>query len=571
MKLWVSAWFLLAAAPAWGTGWAALEGGRFTIWSSAPEPEARRALAGLEEMADGMEALWGPLPEHAPALRAYLFADLAGLRSMGAQGYSKGFFQSGPDYDAIAAAAGEAESIRALRHEYVHRVLHRTARRLPQWLEEGLAELYSTLSRDRAHWLAGQPIRSHIEFLRRARWVDFAALERMHLDEGLWFRADGVMLYYGQSWALAHYLAIASPRASRFQAFLDRLMLGEDAASALEAEYQMRPQDILREARARIEQGRFAVQRIAAAATAPRPAARWRPLDETEAAIPLAELAAATGHRPEDQQFLDALRKAAKGSPRARVRLGVLALRRGDKNAAEAEFRSAVQANVEEPVAWFELAMLIRDRQGPASEVRRLLERTVELNPAHGEALYLLAMDEHRAGRTAAAVALLERAARALPRQFAFREALARVYAGLGRAAEAREQAVAAQAAARTADERSMAEGLLRELDRAAAPRISGERKPEVTIPRGWLEPRRDGEVQGVLTHVHCGDPVVFEVLTANGPRRFRARPASLMVSGRAQEEPFSCGGQTARPRVAARFRSPDWLVQLVFLDPSGN
>jgi tetratricopeptide (TPR) repeat protein len=571
MKVRVSAWFLLAAAPAWGTGWAALEGGRFTIWTSAPEPETRRALTGLEEMADGMEALWGPLPEHAPPLRVYLFADLAGLRSMGAQGFSKGFFQSGPDYDAIAAAAGEADSIRALRHEYVHRVLHRTARRLPQWLEEGLAELYSTLSRDRAHWLAGLPIRSHIEFLRRARWVDFAALERMHLDEGLWFSADGVMLYYGQSWALAHYLAIASPRAARFQAFLDRLMLGEDASAALEAEYQMRPQDILREARARIEQGRFAVQRIEATAAAARPAARWRPLDETEAAIPLAELAAATGHRPEDQQFLDALRKAAKGSPRARVRLGVLALRRGDKSAAEAEFRAAVNANVEEPAAWFELAMLIRDRQGPASEVRRLLERTVELNPAHGEALYLLAMDEHRAGRTAAAVALLERAARALPRQFAFREALARVYAGLGRAAAAREQAVAARAAARTGNERAMAEGLLRELDQAAAPRISGERKPEVTIPRGWLEPRRDGEVQGVLTHVHCGDPVVFDVLTAEGQRRFRARPASLMVSGRPQDAPFSCGGQTARPRIAARSRLPDWLVQLVFLDPSGN
>lgn len=564
-------WFLLAVTPVFASGWGALEGSRFTIWTSDSEPEARRALAGLEEMADGMEALWGPLPAHAPPLRVYLFGDLAGLRSMGAQGYSKGFFQSGPDYDAIAAAAGEADSIRALRHEYVHRVLHRTARRLPQWLEEGLAELYSTLSRDRAHWFAGQPIPSHIEFLRRARWVDFAALERMHLDEGLWFRADGVMLYYGQSWALAHYLAIASPRAAHFQAFLDRLMRGEEAAAALEAEYRMRPQDLLREARARVQQGRFAVQRIEAPAPAPRTEARWRPLDEAEAAIPLAELAAATGYRPEDQLFLDALRKAAKGSPRARVRLGVLALRRGDKSAAEAEFRAAVNANVEEPAAWFELAMLIRDRQGPASEVRRLLERTVELNPAHGEALYLLAMDEHRAGRTGVAVALLERAARALPRQFAFREALARVYAGLGRAHEAREQAVAAQAAARTADERAMAKGLLRELDQAAAPRISSQRKPEVTTPRGWLEPARDGEVQGVLTHVHCGDPVVFEVLTAEGSRRFRAQPARLMVSGRPQDAPFSCGEQTARPRVAARFRSPDRLVQLVFLDPSGN
>ncbi|MBE7543847.1 MAG: hypothetical protein HS123_15940 [Solibacteraceae bacterium] len=254
-------WFLLAVAPVFASGWGALEGSRFTIWTSDSEPEARRALAGLEEMADGMAALWGPLPAHAPPLRVYLFGDLAGLRSMGAQGYSKGFFQSGPDYDAIAAAAGEADSIRALRHEYVHRVLHRTARRLPQWLEEGLAELYSTLSRDRAHWFAGQPIPSHIEFLRRARWVDFAALERMHLDEGLWFRADGVMLYYGQSWALAHYLAIASPRAAHFQAFLDRLMRGRkrppprgripDAASGSSAR-SPRPR----------QQGRFAVQRI---------------------------------------------------------------------------------------------------------------------------------------------------------------------------------------------------------------------------------------------------------------------------------------------------------------------
>ena len=131
----------------------------------------------------------------------------------------------------------------------------------------------------------------------------------------------------------------------------------------------------------------------------------------------------------------------------------------------------------------------------------------------------------------------------------------------------ARSQALAARSAARTRDEIAMAEGLLRELDQAAA--APTPRKPEVTIPSGWLEPKHDGAVRGILARVHCSNPVVFEIETPTGPRRFQANPARLLVSGRPQNEPFRCGEQPQKSPVEARYQNPARLVQLVFLPPA--
>lgn len=568
----VRAWLLFACltmAPAWGAGWALLEGGRMPVLTDASEAEARRVLAALEEMAQAMEALYGALPEEPVPVRVYLIRDAALLRRLGTQIYGKGFFQSGPDFDTIAVLAGDPDTVRSARHEYVHRALHRTARRLPAWLEEGLAEYYSVLGREGGRWLAGRPIETHVQFLRAAEWARFEQLERMHQDQSLWDRSAAVNLYYGQSWALTHYLAAGSPRADRFEALLRRLMEGEPAVAAMREEYGESPDRLLQSARRALESGRLRTRLLAAAPAATTGGVpRWRALGEDEASAALAELALARTNLAADDEWIERLARAARGSPRGQVRMAMLALRRNDRPEAERLLRAATREDVREPAAWFELAMLVRDREGATPEVRRLLEKTVALNPGHAEAWYLLAMDEQRAGRTGEAARLLERSVAALPRQFLFREALARVYAELGRAGEARAEALAARAAAANANERAMADGLLRELEQAARAAPAPEGKPEVTIPRGWLEPRRDGEVRGALVRVECGQTIFFEVQTGEGLRRLRANPARLMVTGRPQNTTFQCGPQPDRPLVTARFQSPDLLVQLLFADP---
>jgi Flp pilus assembly protein TadD len=561
----LAGWLAAGTPAAWASGWGVLEGGGFIVYTDAGEAEARRVAAGLAEMAEAMEAVWGPLPEFAPPARVYVFEDMAGLRAMGARGFSKGFYQSGPDFDVIAVLGGEADTVRSARHEYVHRVLHRTSRRVPAWMEEGLAEMYSTLVRDGERWLVGMPVASHVEALRRIAWVELDELARMPEDPRTWDRAEGVMRYYGQSWAVVHFLAVGP---ERFVGLLKRLQAGEEVEAALKEEFGMGGAAVIAEARARVMSGRMVVRRLeAGAGRRSSPVGKWRTVGEEEMGMALAELSVATGQRASGEEYLRTLRRAAQGSARAKVGVGLLALRKGAKSEAEAQFREAVAEGVEEPAAWFELAMLVRDREGGTPEVRRVLERAVELNPAHGEALYLLAMEEQKAGRGEEAAGLLERAVTALPRQFVFREALARVYAELGRGREARAQADAALVAARTGNEREMAEGLLKELEAAARPVALDGKKPEVTVPRGWLEPERDGEVRGVLVRVECANPVVFEVDTGDGVRRFHANPARLMVTGRPQETVFQCGEQKERARVAARYRGADLLVQLVFLE----
>lgn len=549
--------------PAWGV----LEGEHLSIYAETGEAEARQAAEALHDMEAGMAALWGPIPSQAPPLRVYLFRNLDGLRSMGARGFSRGFFQSGPDSDFIAVLGAGDDTLRSLRHEFVHRVLYRTSRRVPGWIEEGLAELYSTLTRTRDGWQVGLPIESHVDALRLLDWAALPQLAQMGDDDETWNRAGGVMRYYGQSWAIVHLLAVGSERASRFPALLDRLRNGESLAAALQSEFALSPDALLREARARILSGRLPARLSPGPAPPPATPASWRTLPHEDVAAFMADLAIATGSRAADDRWLRELQRAGRTSPKSRIRLGILALRQGRKTEAEAHLRAAIDRQTTEPAAWFELAMLVRERDSASPEVRRLLEQTLQLNSGHPEALYLLAMEEQRTGHPDRARALLERARAVLPRQFSFREALARLYWDAGLRDQAQAEAQAALTAARNPDERSMAIGLLDEFRRAATRPSAATPKPEVTVPRGWLEPRRDGEIEGSLVRVECGNPVMFEFDTESGLRRFRANPARLMISGRPQDQPFSCGEQSAKPRVKARFRNQDLLVQIVFLD----
>lgn len=99
-------------------------------------------------------------------------------------------------------------------HEYAHLMVANLPLDLPAWLNEGLAEFYSTLQVTRGGRAAelGRPIHHHLQLLRRNSLL---SLEQLLAWEGAFDEErERRSMYYAQSWALVHMLVTAEPSRS---------------------------------------------------------------------------------------------------------------------------------------------------------------------------------------------------------------------------------------------------------------------------------------------------------------------------------------------------------------------
>jgi hypothetical protein len=97
-----------------------------------------------------------------------------------------------------------------IQHEYVHFLLrNRGGRGYPSWLDEGTAELLSTLELDGAVFNLGKPPRLAIRRLGSSRWLDYSTILALRDPREL----EGVqrVMFYNQSWLLLHYLKWGMP------------------------------------------------------------------------------------------------------------------------------------------------------------------------------------------------------------------------------------------------------------------------------------------------------------------------------------------------------------------------
>jgi tetratricopeptide (TPR) repeat protein len=95
-------------------------------------------------------------------------------------------------------------------HEYIHYVLSTNQPELPLWMNEGLAELYSTFDVEDGVASIGYPIGNHLIWLRNNPLIPLADLISMDRDSPDYNEGHRRGVFYAQSWALTHMLVMGS-------------------------------------------------------------------------------------------------------------------------------------------------------------------------------------------------------------------------------------------------------------------------------------------------------------------------------------------------------------------------
>lgn len=540
---------LLAAVPA-AAAWLRLASANFELLTDAGEKQGREALVRLERIRSVFGGAAGAKPVPLP-VRVFVFKSERAFRAFRPSESTTGFFQGGPERNYIAMHGANGEAFRVIHHEYVHMVLNHSAASLPQWFEEGLAEFYSTIDKRGENVVIGAPVENHIRTLLVTPWIGAAEFGAINKRSPLYNERDTAGLFYAQSWAMVHMLNMSPPYRRVLPRFAELLEKGYPPPLAFEEAFHVSWENAVADCKSYVQARRFTVAQVFHGADAPVEI-EVAPMPNSDAALAQVELLLALGRDEPAEKMIAELRKSdGLDSADGLLAQGLLALHRKKNTEAEDLLAQARAKGSRRSEAWFESAMLARERGAPREQVRELLRETVGRNPKHAEAQFLLGLMESQDGRVRDAIGPLEEAVKILPRQPYFWHALALAYHQLRRTDDARLAARRAAESAVTQEQLEMARAALRMVGEApASPARSARPKQDVIVPPAWTNRQGDSLVTGVLEHIDCmGTSARFQI-RVNGQRMmlFVDKPGEVLLkTASAVTFDFACG--TQRPR----------------------
>jgi tetratricopeptide (TPR) repeat protein len=405
-----------------GSGWIGIDTGHFELFSDGSERQAQRLAGDLEAFHLFLSELLevpgaaSPLPTS-----VYLFdTEESFRRALEIERHTDhatiGVFMQGVDSNVMALTTSSSrDSNDVLYHEYVHYLVRSTMALAPRWLNEGLAEFFSTFERNGDTAIVGRPIPAHQQWLVGNRVISTGNLLT---GIGVGIRDTRRGTFYAQSWALVHYLLVSGVETrAQLIAYLERTRRGENASDAFVAAFGMTPQKMDAALWGYVKKGRFGFYRIPSRVE--DLTLESRSLSEAETEVRLGRMQLhrrSLGIEAAAAHFERALSLAPE-DPQALAGLGVVAEIGGRSEEARELYARAIAARPDDPWPWLlhgksELQRLPRELRfsvaGPMAErlaaVRSSLGEAIRLEPDHGPAFaalgqsYLLELDRAGSG-----------------------------------------------------------------------------------------------------------------------------------------------------------------------------
>ena len=227
--------FLAIAAPA-SAAWRRIDTPNFIIVGDVSARELRATAAKFEGFHEALRRVLPSSTTTAPVPTVVVvFPNDAAFMPFKPQYQGKpregvaGYAAAGRDVNYIAMLSTGEAGERVIFHEYAHMILANAVARVPLWLNEGLAEFYSTfaLMNDGRRAQIGRPIEEHLLLLNGSLHVALADLLKVDHSSPLYNEGNRASDFYAESWALTHMLLNGQPsRVNELTEYLRRVSAG---------------------------------------------------------------------------------------------------------------------------------------------------------------------------------------------------------------------------------------------------------------------------------------------------------------------------------------------------------
>ncbi len=431
MKFPASVWVVLvlwvgmaraAEMPGLDDKWKRYESPNFELFSHVSDGQSRELLRTLELLRATFAELIEAKEQRPNPLTIYYFKNereflpyvSAPLRSAER---TAGYYLERPDRSVIVLSPAwtSEDARRLIMHEFVHYLMSVTGDRPGPWYGEGVAEFLSTIDERKDHLIMGQPIVEHVAALRGKALMPMQELFAVSHGSPSYNESRRIGLFYAQSWALVHYWYCGrSKRATgnekgRNEFFhYARNPEGDprDPVALFEESLGMDYGQMQRELSRYVETGRYAMFKLPMPQIAAANSYAMRAVARPEMALHLASLDLRVNRAATSKLALLEELTRNPGDTRALEILGTEAWADGAEHEARERWMQAIAAGTENHAIYHEVAAMEArrwfDRLDPyfrlpnerATELRTLLQRSIERVPGQAQAYEILAWVE---------------------------------------------------------------------------------------------------------------------------------------------------------------------------------
>ncbi len=291
------------------------------------------------------------------------------------------------------------ESTRIIYHEYTHLLLRNAVRGLPLWLNEGLAEYYSSyrmIERGRAA-IVGHASVEHLRLLRE-RHVSVAELLAVDRSSPMYNEGLRQSIFYAESWAITHYLMLVRPNGrAAIDRYLTEIAAGRPSIEAFTTAFGASPADFDKELLVYVRRLTFPAMQFdfAEKLTVERPS-DGRPLTPAEVDAWTGDAQRRVGRKDEGAPRVEHAAAAEPNSASVQMALGLLRLSQYEPVEAIGAFSRASALAPDDFMIQYVSGMSetradrgsLKDRR---AETITVLKKAIALNSASSDAWAMLA------------------------------------------------------------------------------------------------------------------------------------------------------------------------------------
>jgi len=558
--------------------WVRIDSPHFELFTNAGERSGRRTILYFEQVRDFFLKHGNVGKSPSFPVRIIRFGSRKEFESYQTSKATAAYYMASPKRDLIVMGTPGHQTKSTAVHEYVHLLVQHSGAELPVWLNEGLAELFSTLEPRGKEVLFGA-IPGRV--LRDRQWLPFTELTAVDHHSPHYTELDKKRRFYTQSWVLTHMLCLSKPYRNRFTDFL-REVDGDTGQEAFRRVYGKTLDQVASDFRRYVIQKSFPalVYEIRLNKSVEKP--KVRPATEMEVSLAKGGLLVGLKKREDALEIYRNLARLHPGDWRIPEALGYLASYSRDGEAARRHFAKAIELEATSPKVYYDYSRLLLNAEAAKAALRKAIVLKPDYDDAH-QRLGSLLLQEGKYGMALSQLMRVKNLSRqeAVPHY----RTVAELYHRLGRKESASQAAALCRKYARSPEEVDSAEELMEWL-RAAREQVPDEAPvpvAAVATPRKTVSaPQRDAsgrpsksrperpgsrttpswlKAQGSFSRLDClGERARLHLLVAGEPLALAILDASAVrVSGPEDGMvELRCGEQKLRPVTVEYQRSED-------------
>jgi tetratricopeptide (TPR) repeat protein len=420
--------------------WLLLQSKNFTVVGNASENELRKVAIKLEQFREALSIIFPKLRiDTVVPTTVIIFKSDDSFRPFKPRYKGKiveqvgGYFVSRPqvNYIVLSTENRGASSYDVIFHEYEHFIVHNNLFRLPAWLDEGLAEFYSSfeISDKDLKAVLGNPIARHIYYLRNNSILPLKTLLAVDHKSAYYNESSKAGVFYAESWALVHYLTLGDnpKRQSQLVKFIDLIQDDMPTEAAFQQAFQTDYKTLEDELRPYLHRALYPIVKVTFKQQLVTDRdIQMRPVPEAEAEYYLGDLLLNTNRLEEaENHFKKSIELDGNFAP-PRVSLGVLLWGQDKPAEAKATLETALRLDPRNYLAHYFYADLSTDKG--SEEAIEHYKQALQLHPTAGFVYLKLAYAYLRRGQEAEAIDALGQGVGVDPRNPYFYRTLAYLF-----------------------------------------------------------------------------------------------------------------------------------------------